>query len=762
MTASRDNPTGNKKGLHYFLVCTVCIAGWIVIRSTPLAQHIERYWSRKIEFAFRHLVNKEPLLDERIKLFTAEDAQQIQQNSNKVSLAMIQAIAQQKPKLLFVDSRLLDSDIVNNLSSNHLETRASTLITNGILADDSANDLGLSIVTPDKLIDSAKIESYQGLSDRQERLYGPVGEWQQIFDRIGYDNYKDYGYFEPIHSVGAGLVAMHAGILGSDHTVFYRNAIEIDGGTMQLTQDFLVPLDPPNRRAIRERSKPLATLQAAAKDAKLLNTLVRAGDAVIVGIKRPIAAAHLPVAFSKDEAIVAIINSQLTKSWLRETPAPWFLLVLSGLLGALIASSINGFMQLVSILAVGTVWILLGLIVFAFQGVSLPWAFAAGTTWSSGAAFAYIRRRDQERHRHQLRQAVNGKISPSVAAIFCERKTPIGPAQPRLCTFLSVESKILPLTEGAQVHQTVNQIVQQTRESIRNLLWAHSAVLVNQQDDQMIAMFGATIDGETMDIDHTEAALDAAVAIQKHLVDTTHKFNDMAIFATIGAESGVGMVGGLDPSRPLEFSASSEAILIAGQLRSSCHRYKIMLGPKLSHLLPQPTLGLYPQQVRLAKLETTTDASECREINPFTTPAEIAQMRVCEQRCTKAMPYVRQDVRWPSAPEEAILCSVDDNTGRLVNYSGTGVMIRLDRAFLISTIVRFEFKSADGELQRALSKADIINLKAQVRWSQQDSDKGYLHGLWFGDQLNPGQRELLVGILTDFLHRYAKQESKGA
>lgn len=762
MAASSENETSNKQGLHYFLVCTSCILGLIIIRNAPFAEHLERYWSRKVEFGFRNLIQKEPSLDERVKIFTIKEANLSQGLPNKVALSTIQAIIAQKPRMIFVDNRLLESGNSNEEFKQLNRGKATVLITNGILAEDAGQDLGLTPVDRDKVLDGPKIEGFRGASLRHDRLYGPTSVWQRVFDRIGYAAYLDYGYFEPIHRVGADTFAMHAGLLGGEHTVFYRDALEIDGGIVQLTHDYLVPLDPPDRRALSERTRPLSIILNAANQANPMHQLIRDGDAVILAIQRPVASAFLPVAMTEDEAIVSIVNSQLKKTWLRETPLPWFMLLLAGLFGAIVASSTAGARQFLGILSTGMVWPLLGLIVFAYSGVSLPWLFAMTATWTSGAAIAYMQIRDRTRYRLQLHQAVSGKISPAAAAIFCERTSSVGAAQPRLCTFLSIESKILPLVEGAEVQKSIVDLGHQIRESIRNLLWAHGGVLHSNQDDQYNVMFGATIDGESNSEDHAQAALDAAIAVQKHLVDVTQNSANFAVYATIGAESGVGVVGVLDTARPLDFGIASDASRIAGQLRSSCHRYKIMLGPKFTHIIPATSLAQYSQQIRLTKLETTADASECRELTPFATPAELAQLRTSDMRCKQAIPYVRQDLRWPSVPADAILCLVDNSVGHLVNYSGSGVLIRLDRAFAKSTTLRLQLNSVDGALERSLSEIDIININAQVRWSQEDADKTYLHGLWFGDQLNPGQRERLVSIITNFLHTYARQKNKGA
>lgn len=756
MANTRSSSSGSWHAGHYVLVCGACIFTSIVARSTPFATQLERYWARSVELAVRAAAKREPPLEDRIKIFTAP-APSDKEPAQKVTAAMLAALLAQQPRLLFVDHELLDGTGALSLPGAQSGPTGTTLITTGFLARESGSDLAARLVPPTKLLDLAKLDSFTGFIDKDERLYGPMPETQGPFARIGFLDYEEYGYFEPAHKLGDGRVALHASLLGGDNVVFYQSSIEIDGGDLHPSFDHRVPIDVPNRRALASRTKSLAELASLTTAPDGLKGIVRKGDAVILAVARPLGVTHLPVPISRDQAIAAGINSHLRKSWMRETPAPWFLLAVAGLLGALVASSTTGGRRTASVIAVGLGWAVLGIVAFSLRGICMPWLFAGLTVWSTGAAVAFMHRYERLRRSLHLAEAVAGKVSPAVAADFASRVKTLGAAQPRLVTFLSVDTRIMPLEEGANAFQSVHERGRAIVQEIRDLLWGHGAVIHSAHDEHMLAFFGATVDGEAAEDKHPEAALACAVAIQKRLLDATLTGKDTGAFAAIGIETAIAMVGVLDPAKPLELGVASDAIGLAGQLRIGCNRYRLMLGPKVAHLLPAARLEGYPQQIRLAKLASGMDLSECRELNPFTTAAEAERLSEAERRCNAATRYVRQDMRWPVPAPGSVLCEVDGSRGSLLNYSSSGLMVRLDKYFASRTLVTLVMRSQDGALEQLLGPRGLDSFRAEVRWAQEDREGGFAHGLRLDDQLNPGQRELLVGILTDYLHEIAKR-----
>ena len=748
-------------GGYYAVLCIVSIIGWIVVRGTALGLIAERYWSRSIEFAARSASWRDPPLDERIKIFNLYPPQNNQPVA-KVSVDVVRRMIGQKPKVLFIDQELLDRDNSDALREMAVDPRQTRLITAGFFARETGDDLANRLVSPDKLQDLRKLEAYDGVSDRGERLYASVSEVQAPFSRIGYIDYEKFGYFEPLRKVDNQYVALHAGILAGENYVFYTSSFEIDRGDLHPTHDLQIPIDLPPHAALVGRTKSLGELSTALNAPNGFNTLVQQGDYVILSVARPLGVRYLPRSLTRDQALAANFNSQLRKSWLKEAPAPWLLLVLAGLLGALIATSTRGPGRLMSIIAAGAAWILFGIVTFSLRGLSIPWLFASLTTWTTGSCLTMVQWYLKKARQKQLFAALTGKVSPAVAAEIAERAAQIGPAQTRLVSFLSLDIRVVPLEEGAEVFENVQFHREILVSHIRNLLWRHHAVIYGSRDDHLLVVFGSSIVGDPTEGNHPVLALDAAVSIQRYLIESTMKSGKIAAFAAIGIETAVASIGALDPQNPWKFGVMSDASGFAGQLRIGCNRYRIMIGPKAAHLIPEDHLADYPKQTKFAKLASGAEVSTCFEITPLSKTQEFEELRLAESLCSRGLHYDRAGKRWQVKDPKLLIWVGEGAHGEILNYSADGLMIRIDKFFAPPTNLSFSIKSPDGAIERLLADHEMDLLVGQVRWAQEESEDRYVHGLQFGSEIKLGHRDLLVGLLADYLRRAETSVDRGA
>lgn len=746
---------------HYILACTLGIWAWIGIRATPWAEIAERYWARSIELDARTAAGRTPPLDERIKIFIVPPLAQ-EDSGFKVSAELLQEILSQQPRVLFIDHELIDDKNAAALRARPVEPAQTILLTSGFLARDSAEDLAKLRVPAEKLVESKVLESFGSIIEQEEQIFSNLYANQAPFLRTGYLDVAEFGYFAPVRKVGPKHVAFHAGILGGSHYVFYDDALEIDQGDLYPSSDLLIPIDLPNVQDLKQRTKNLVDINNAVDSHALIKAGIRKNDYVILAVARPVTAAYLPRAMSREQVIAAGFNAQLRKTWARESPGAWLLIGFAAIMGTLVASSTLGIGRIISLAAVGMAWVLFGLIAFSLRGISIPWLITSLAALTTGGAITLMQVYQRRLYQKRLAEGIAGKVSPATAASLVKRAPVLTPAPSQHVTLLSLDVHVMPLEGVVPSLDALQEYRRDVISELKNRLWEHKAIIFGSYDNHILVVFGATIEGGYSEGKHYCQAFDAALAIQRHLIEVTLKNDKLSVFATIGMETVLARVGMLDLEQPFEFGIISDASSSPEQLRIGCNRYRMMLGPRISQLLPSQSLEKFMYVTKFARLGSGLDLSACREVTPASQASDLARLRTAESLCSYSLQRIRQGNRMRVSDPSLLIWQGEGAEGQIINYSTNGLLVRMNKYYAHATSLSFALRSPDGAIDNLMVHSGIQPLAAQVRWAQEDGDGHFLHGLQFDRELGQGDRDLLAAIMTTYLGSFEQVTTRGA
>lgn len=727
---------------HYVAVCFAVFAVVCLARMSPLGETLERRWFRAIELHLRTAIRRANPVDNRIKVFT--------DNSNtELKGELVSAILDRKPRLLLIDHELITPQ--SGLGSGLDPALRGNFAATGYFAHAAGMDLKDRIVPREKLQNADQLGQYKPYKGEAEEIFYSLAPSELTpFARVAYLDFGEHGYFPAVRQTQGGGLAVHASLLAAEHLVFYANAIDMDGGMMYVTADGHVPLDMPERNSLRSSIRSLGDLATTGP------TDIRAGDVVAFIKDRELTRLDLPLPMTRAEAFVSAANSVITRKHPRESQAPWFIILASCILASLAALSIDGIRGVIAAVGVGIGWVIFGLLTASIKAVYLPWGFAFLASLITGSIMAVMTSGERRRIRDAIATHIQGRVSPRTASLLTkDLKTLMPEASPCLVSFLAIDAEVLPIEEESLDYGTLATRINSLKEGVKSILLAHGAVLTIETDGSWIAFFGATIDGRQSDDDHARSALKCAIEIQKLLMTATLEGKDMAAFALIGLETAMAKIGVLDSNHPFDFGAKSDAIALLHQMRSGCGRYRVLVGPRARHILPKDMIEHQSAHTKWVKLPQTPDLVGALEIEPLA--QEGTKLSQAEARCERAIKYVRQDTRWAVPEGNPIFVMSSIGRGQLINYSSSGIMLRWERLLAPGADVTIDFDTEDQHLSESLKQKGFAALPADVRWARPDAQGGFLHGLRFAEEFNPGQRELLVGLLAEYCNRVKRQ-----
>lgn len=421
---------------NYKLMLTsiVIVGCWLALLllafKSPLGQDLNFHVARTLEFRFREFVGNSPKLHPKIKIFGFDDKSLSLLKRPELFIeewaAGLKQIASYKPKMIIIDKMfsiiydpnhkqqfakdmLLNLSVpitVGSFSTPHKVPFRDQLDTGRRLFDlRSLRDSG---IVPTKE-NSAYYSKFQVIKKDSPPVavsfkqmisaysYGPKLEFQNVFSYTGHLFYSGQLKTAPLIQVRENQGILHAGIFAADDIKVDAEHFMVNGLRVPLDDrgEVIVNISPP--QTYYANQKRLNVAFAPIKKGR--KPVVEEGDIVLILLHMYTGGTdfHLtPFGYVPGGFFLAsMINSTLSGSWLGQMDYPLPSVVLAALAGSLLgvfAGAIGFWILLISALIV---IVLVGLLLFSFGGIVVPWiwwalAFTGSATilFSDRAKFA--------------------------------------------------------------------------------------------------------------------------------------------------------------------------------------------------------------------------------------------------------------------------------------------------------------------------------------------------------------------------------------
>ena len=260
--------------------------------------------------------------------------------------------------------------------------------------------------------------------------------------------------------------------------------------------------------------------------------------------------------------------------------------------------------------------------------------------------------------------------------------------------------------------------------------------------------------------DHAEKALECAVRIQRENVPkmiTAHENRDPVYPLRIGINTSSVYLGNLGSENRIDFTVVGNGVNFAKRLEGACEPHAVLMGATTWELI-EP-LGVFHEGVkkRLVEIKHHDEMVESWQFDPFHDDSSLKSM--AEKAYEQSFHRVRSEKRWKVPDPRKIILTSNMGTGELLNFSTTGLSIKLSGLLVKGAVLTLSLDSLDGKLKDDLESMGLAAFSIEVRWAIEES-KGYLHGVRYR-YMSAEQAKFVVDKLVEYTHGRPEQGDRG-
>ncbi|WP_413288641.1 adenylate/guanylate cyclase domain-containing protein [Bdellovibrio sp. HCB337] len=737
-------PFGKAIGLAalcYFLLLSLHIFGG--------SEFIYNQVVHPLDFRLRNWAGLYPKLDPRIKMYAVDHKTMTDMGLEFIPIeewtALFQSLAKAKPQAIFIDKTFplpLSKDHKQTQLLNESLHAASPVTASAFFVPKQI--LGFSELPVQSF--SFDMNSLPWLKITQGYFYGPDLSISDSFDHIGHTNYEDDGYIKPI-------------IRSSDSQALPFWGLNLDPGLAVREQSLVfnshvIPTNDQGKVLVNlapaaeywKRTYSLVSLLKKARSGQELEE-IRKDDIVLIFADMVQGATkfkNTPAGMMPGPFIMAeVLNNGLTGKWLKPIGGEPLFLLFACVLGATIALLLGAVPFLVTLFLLESICIGLGIYVFSFHNLLVPWAFPALGLFFTSILIFYEKARVADQKSRDLHFSLEGMIGPQKLKTLLRNN---------LASWLEPKSQVLTVmfidivgfSETAE-ESSPAQIFKELRvvlSRMADLVHESGGIVDRSMGDGLLCSFGYQYDKNSpQDDTHADQALQCAVRIQREAVERNlHAKGDSPFFPLrIGINTGEVYIGDLGGKRKVDLTLFGRSVNYAKRLEAACEVYQILCGGGTWDRLKGRGASTYQFVQKRIPVKHQVELGESYEFNPYQDDRET--LKTALTRYQDVAKLKRTDERFVLIKRDVEIRS-DRGNGVVLDYSASGISVRLNSYFGKGTTLSFNFHSQDGRLEAFCREEGLTLVSGEVRWSFPDED-GYRHGILFTNLTLDKKQKLL-------------------
>lgn len=754
--------------LCFFFGITACV---LAAFYSPAGEYLESRIARRFDFFCRDKLGKSSVFSPRLKIYSIDDSTMAMFGGWVLPLerwaVLLKAFAANHPRAIVIDAAFGKGDEIVNDAVSAKSTLAgleAPVIIGAFLTPSRIRFREqLRIDRPEYRLSAMRREG--ATADFDEALiakipdraswfaYGPPLSLQPYFPFVGHIHSDEGGSVEALLKVGDDAAIGHVSLYVAHQREIQGGKLVVDGVTVPIDRRGRTLIDYPPLTQFYDASLSLrgALLRA---EAGQRSELVKEDDVVLI----------LPQMYTgntdwKDSpfgrspggyAIAAMINSVLTGSFLKPVQGTEFLIAVLAAWGILLGLRLSSTAFWLSTLGCLGFLFALCQYLFAFHSVVVPWLFPF-TAFLSAATMTFAEKtRLGERKVQALRQALEGALPKEDLEVLLKRPERISfEARERVVTLMFIDVVGFSLFAENMLPRLAFDQLKNLLETIGHAVHAFGGIIDKTLGDGLLCYFGYSFDHDSSSPDHAEKALACALRIQRDSLSRNldaAESGDPIYPLRIGINTASCYLGDLGSGERVDFTVVGNGVNFAKRLEGAAESHSVLVGSTTHDLVK--SLGLPTDSVtkRFIRIKHHSELVEAYEYDPFYAEPDLKQKAL--EAFRKASNMQRADRRWAIPGHIKIKAATDFGPGELVNFSGSGLSLKLERLLAKGTTITLTLDDDKGALATVLAKDGLAPLAGEVRFGYGDG-LGFVHGVAL-TKLNTAGSEALVKHLFAF------------
>lgn len=737
---------------------------------------IDRNISKPVEFQLRNHLNRDPPIDERIKIVNFDDATVTALGRTDLTLQewsqVLQHLSLHKPKKILIDKVFQVVDKSSQMEAMQLS--GSNLVPIFVGSFSSPFKIsGRALVRTN----APMLMGHKSLPWPQQVksfIYGPADEVKPLFSGYGSINYNQDGHMPAAIQAQDGTLFPSLGLLAGDRFSVGDDGLRVD--------DLLVPVRPEGNIQVNQ-SNTLRYFDK--KNAVNMSWLLRRAQKGLglAGFKEGDIVFILPMMYTGNADFkatplgdlpggllhVSVANSLLTNNWIRVWHHPALAAGLSALFALTLAHLSGPLFGLLGTLAALLIWVGCGLLAFCTFGHSVPWAESTLLAGAVGLSAIAEKARIQERQALQIKHALAGLVSPRLLQSLLKDLQRIKQeASSTRATVMFIDIEGFSLKSQEKDPNVVFRRLKKELSHLCHKVHLYGGIVDKTLGDGLMCYFGHNFSGlfHSTDREHALAALGCAIDIQ---LDSARRAIALAgnadipedekmIFPLrIGINTGDVYAGNIGTDDRIDLTVIGTTVNWAKRFEDSCESLRIMMGPKTKEVITSQqgqgdfeiTFGdrnytLKQRDLIVKHYERKWTGWEC---NPF--EGHFGFLTTALGAVTQES-FAKTD-RYQVASEASLHLIIDGKAGaRLVEFSLEGMTIVSEVYLAKHDVVEIAFRVSRESIQDWQIELMNLRFRATVIWGVQHNNRNQ-HGLKYLE-MSQKEREHLTMLLKRIDH----------
>ncbi|NRA65002.1 MAG: CHASE2 domain-containing protein [Pseudobacteriovorax sp.] len=781
-----------KSNVTYRWSCAVLalwVLGLFVTTEFSLLEEIESNVSLPSFFRVRAALEKSPKIDPRIKVFAMDDNTVSWLNRPKLYMdewaQIFHTLDRKKVKGVFVDGMFSMARTspgkktsgwkkINDL--NKLKTPifagsfpAAQKIPHRKPLDLSKNSYRVSryMMTKDlaqsKSVQLRYLDKLGFKSSKTNLVYGPDPKIRDHFSGIGHILYTGKGTFYPFMRLSHAKILPHIMIFADESPRFHQGNLYLNKTKVPINDDGSTYINFSEYREYLRHLMPLRLLL----DKKTINaTLANISSEDIVYImpafysgntdfkltpfgNRPAGFAHL-----------SVLNSILIKEWLTGKDIHLIGIILVAVAGAITGTLSSALVFGLILIAVPIFWLLACMYLFASANMVLPLFIPVVSFCGPLLTFFIEKNRVAEKKSEYLKASLDGSVSPENLNSLAKVPQKLNlEARERVVTVMFIDVVGFSLLAENQLPRIAFDSLKKVLSEIAERVHSHGGIVNRNLGDGLLCFFGYSLDRDESTFDHAERAVACAIEIQKFNVPKTiedYRKGEPVYPLRIGINTSSVFLGDIGTGNRLDFTIVGNGVNYAKRLEGACTKNCVMLGSTTRELIEPLGLTRNGLLKRLIEIKHYEDLIEAWEYDPF---HDNPRLRLeAEEVHKESSQQARVEKRWQVDRSDNVIAVTSVGVGELINFSNTGLSIKLPNILVKGAIFKLGLDSLDGTLREKLQKENLSELLVEVRWSYLDG-KDAMHGVQFRD-IDAEKTNFITQLLCEYcLHIHHGERS---
>ncbi len=744
--------------------------GLIFVFRSEAGAYLDARLALPIDFRVREAIHRTPEVSPKLKLYAIDDSTFAKLGTWVLPLEdwakVLTTLAANEPRAIFIDAMFSRADDLQgdlDKTTSALRAIGVPVIVGSFVTPQPiryrealdlkkpAYDLATMLGAPGGRFSESELPPQ--VDNRGWYAYGAAPELQSVFAHIGHFLYGGSGTIAPLLRLSDEAVLPHLSLYLAKERRIERGHLILD--------DVVVPIDnqgqltvnfaPPAR--FYEKTKSMKGLIQLAREGKA-SKLVEKGDVVLI----------LPHMYSGNTdfkmtpfgnvpggfLIATMLNSVLTGQWLKPLSygeSVIGLAVLAGMVLALQCGTALFWVALVGSLLAG---IGVSLYAFAFLGVVIPWLLPSIGFLGAGISVFAAKMRASERKSMVLRQALEGSIPEGDLQTILRNPEQISfEARERVVTLMFVDVVGFSLLAENMLPRMAFDNLKRMLATIGETIHSFGGIIDKTLGDGLLCYFGYRFDADSSTSDHAEKALRCAVKIQEENLRRNIECaaaGDPVYPLRIGINTSSCYLGDLGSGSRIDFTVVGNGVNFAKRLEGACEIHSVLIGATTNDLVKGIDLPLAAFTKRFIRIKHHSELVESFEFDPFYLEPQIRQLAL--EGFRKCANIERVDQRWPVHDPSKFQLSCDFGDAQLVNFSHSGLSIRLPTLLAKATRMNIVLDAAAGTLRGLLAKDGLEILQGEVRWGYAEGGE-FVHGVMLTN-VSDAQSDRLIEYLCEF------------